>query len=86
MRLELHISNCYPLCVDAAEARSCLNGAKCAKERGQKEKKTNPPAVFSSRKLFRKQGFNEEVENTNCRISVVKVTRGSCTGRGYYRT
>lgn len=32
--------------------------------------------MFSSRKLFRKQGFNEEVENTNCRISVVKVTSG----------
>lgn len=46
-----------------------------------KIKKKTPPAVFffplsSPLRAIWKQGFNEEVESTNCGIAAVKVRRG----------
>lgn len=86
--LEAYLWNCgtlnHPLCAHAVKAYSCINGVQVRHIKRAKKgriKKTPPAKVFfpdhppPSRAIW-KQGFNEEVESTNCRIATVKVRRG----------
>lgn len=86
--LEAHLWNCgtpnHPLCAHAVKAYSCVNGVQMRhvkrakkKERSKKEP-TGSPFLNPSlpMRAIWKQGFNEEVESTNCRIAAVKVRRG----------
>lgn len=83
--LKAYLWNCgtlnHPLCAHAVKAYSCVNGVQMRHiKRAKKSKDKNLPAVFYPPLPMRaiwKQGFNEEVESTNCRIAAVKVRRGA---------